>query len=63
MFVLGVFDLHARKVCEIFVTYRNNRICLKLAYFSRKIQTLRSNKSRILTIKNAKFSEYYFNMN
>ena len=34
-----------------------------LAYFLRKIQTLRVNNSRILTIKNAKFSGYYFYMN
>ena len=32
-------------------------------YFLRKIQILRVNNSRILTIKNAKFSEYYFYMN
>ena len=44
-------------------TYRSNRISYKLSYFLRKIQTLRVNKSRILTIKNAKFSGYYFYMN
>ena len=33
---------------------------VKLAYFLRKIQTLRLNNSRILAIKNAKFSGYYF---
>ena len=44
-------------------TYRNNRICWKLAYFLREIQTLRVNNSRILTIKNTKFSGYYFYMN
>ena len=36
---------------------------LKLAYFLRKIQTLRVNNSRILTIKNSKFLGYYFYMN
>ena len=36
---------------------------LKLAYFLRKVQTLRMNNSRILTIKNAKFLGYYFHMN
>ena len=36
---------------------------LKLAYFLRKIQTLRVNNSRVLTIKNAKFSGYYVYMN
>ena len=34
-----------------------------MAYFLRKIQTLRVDNSRILTIKNGKFSEYYFHMN
>ena len=50
-----------RNVC--LQTYRNNRICYKLAYFLRKIQTLRVNNSRILPIKNAKLSGYYFYMN
>ena len=36
---------------------------LKLAYFLGKMQILRVNNSRILTIKNAKFSGYYFYMN
>ena len=36
---------------------------LKVAYFLRKIQTLRVNNSRILRIKNTKFSGYYFNTN
>ena len=44
-------------------TYRNNGICLKVAYFLRKIQTLRVNNSTILRIKNAKFSGYCFHMN
>ena len=35
----------------------------KLAYFLRKIQTSRVNNSRVLTIKNAKLSEYWFYMN
>ena len=50
-----------RNVC--LQIYRNNRICWKLAYFLSKIQILRVNNSRILTIKNAKFSSYYFYMN
>ena len=33
----------------------------KLAYFLRKIQTLLVNNSRILRIKNEKFSGYYMN--
>ena len=35
----------------------------KLAYFLRKIQSLWVNNSRILTIKNAKLSGYYFYIN
>ena len=35
----------------------------KKAYFLRKVQILRMNNSRILTIKNAKLSGYYFYMN
>ena len=44
-------------------TYRNNWICLKLTYFLRKIQTLKVCNSRILMMKNAKFSGYCFYMN
>ena len=36
---------------------------LKISLLLRKIQTLRVNNSRILPIKNAKFSGYYFYMN
>ena len=36
---------------------------LKVAYFLRKIQTLRVDNSRILRSKNAKFSGYYFYLN
>ena len=43
-------------------TYRKNRICYKVAYFLRKIQTSRVNKSRILGCKNVKFSGYCFYM-
>ena len=38
-------------------------MCLKVAYFLRKIQTLRVSNSRIPRTKNAKFSEYYFYLN
>ena len=47
-----------RNVC--LQTYINNRTCQKVAYFLRKIQTSRANNSRILMIKNAKFSGYNF---
>ena len=46
------------KVC--LQTLRNNRICWKLAYFLRNIQTSRANNSTILRIKNTKFSGYCF---
>ena len=36
---------------------------LKLAYFLRHSQTSRANNLRILRIKNAKFSVYYFYKN
>ena len=36
---------------------------MKGAYFLRKSQTSRVNNSRILRIKNARFSEYYFYLN
>ena len=49
------------KVC--LPTFRNNRICKKFAYFLRNLQTSRANNSRIVRIKNAKFSGYCFYMN
>ena len=42
---------------------RNNRIYYKVAYFLRKTQTSRASNSRILRIRNAKFSGYCFYMN
>ena len=36
---------------------------LKISLLFKKIQTLRVNNSRTLTIKNAKFSGYYLYMN
>ena len=50
-----------RKVC--IKTFRNNRICYKLAYFLRKMPTSQVNNSRTLRIKNAKFLGYCFDMN
>ena len=52
-----------RKVCEIFVYKHTGTIESVLAYFLRKIQTLRVNNSRILMIENAKLSGYYFYIN
>ena len=49
------------KVC--LQTLRNNRICQKLAYFLKNLQTSGANISRILRIKIAKFSGYSFYMN
>ena len=44
-------------------TFGNNRICQKLAYFLKNLQTSRADYSRILRIKNVKFSGYCFHMN
>ena len=44
-------------------TFRNNRICYKLAYFLRNLQTWKVNISRIHRIKSPKFSGYCFYMN
>ena len=49
------------KVC--LQTWRNNKICWKLAYFFKNLQISRTNNSRILKIKNAKFSGYCFYLN
>ena len=38
------------------LTYRNNRISLKMVYFSRKISISRGNNCRISSINNSKFS-------
>ena len=50
-----------RNVC--LQAYRNNRMLKRSAYYLRKIQTLRANNSRILSIQNAKFSGYHFSIN
>ena len=42
---------------------RNNRICEKLAYFLRNLQTLQANNLRVLGNKKAKLSGYFFGMN
>ena len=55
---LVIYPQSFRNVC--LQTYRNNRIRQKVAYFLRKIQTLRVNNSRILRIKNAKFQSFVF---
>ena len=49
------------KVC--LQTFRNNRICWKLAYFLRNLQTSRVNNPRILSIKDAKFSGSWLYIN
>ena len=38
--------------------FRKNRICDKVAYFLRKIQTSQVNNLRIFMLKNGKFSRY-----
>ena len=53
------------KVCKMLV-YKHTETMeylKEVAYFLRKIQTLRQNNSRIFKIKNMKFSGYYFYMN
>ena len=54
---------HFRFAKCLLQTYRNNWIREKVAYFLRKIQTLRVNNSRILRFQNAKSSGYHFYMN
>ena len=49
------------KVC--LQTFRNNKIWWKLAYFLTDLSNSRANNSRILRIKNAKFSGCCFYMN
>ena len=46
------------KVC--LQTFRGNKICSKLVYFLRDLQTSRANNPIITRIKNAKFSGYCF---
>ena len=62
--ILRNLELLTRKVSEMFV-YKHTETTeyLKVAYFLRKTQTSRVNKSSIIIIKNAKFSGYYFCMN
>ena len=50
---------HQRYMKCLFTNTKNNRICLKTAYFLRKIQTSWLNNSRILRIKNAKLKGFY----
>ena len=52
-----------RKVREVFVYKHTGTIESVLAYFLRKIKTLRGNNTRILMIENAKLSGYYFYIN
>ena len=49
-------------MCEKFVYKHLEKIeyVKNLAYFLRNLQTSRANNSRILSIKNAEFSEYFF---
>ena len=44
-------------------TFRKNRIRYKIAYFLKKLQTLRINNTIFLNIMNTKFLEYNFYMN
>ena len=55
------WDISTRDIWNVCLqTYRNNRICYKVAYFLRKIQNTRVNNSKILRIKDAKFQVMIF---
>ena len=47
----------------LFTNAQKQQNMLKISLLCKKIQTLRVNNSRILTVKNVKFSGYYFYMN
>ena len=58
------WDMHTWDMWKVCLqTFRNNKVCSKLAYFLRNLGTSRANNSRILIIKTAKFSGYCFCMN
>ena len=52
--------MHVRYVKGLFRNIQKQLITLKLAYFLRNLQPLRSNNLRILRTKNAKFSGIVF---
>ena len=59
--LISFSDIRTRGICNVCLQkYRNNRICKKVAYFLRNLQTSRANNSRTLRFKNAKFSEQCF---
>ena len=63
-FTLTFWDIRTRDICNACSqTYRNNRTCNKVAYFFRIMQTSRVNNSKILGIKNVKFSRNCFDKN
>ena len=64
MLISNIFWVFACKVWKMFV-YKHAKTVeyVKKFYFLRKIKTLWINNSRILWIKNAKFSGYYFSVN
>ena len=63
--ILGLSNYIPIKFAKFLFTNikKQQNMLKKLAYFLRKIQFLRVNNSRILTIKKAKFSRYYFHIN
>ena len=62
---LLLFETCAREIYEKFVYKHLQTVeyVKKLAFFLRNLQTSWANNSRILRIKNAKFSGYCFYMN
>ena len=63
--ILRVLELFTHKVCEIFVCKHTETIehVKNRLLFKKEKQTLRENNSKILRIKNAKFSGHYFRIN
>ena len=60
------FEICACEICQMLVYKHSETECIKnfkKAYFLRNLQTSRINNSRILKIRNAKFSGYGFYMN
>ena len=54
---------HVKHVKSLFINIQKQWNMLKLDYFLRNLRTSRGNNSRILGIKNTKFSGSCFNMN
>ena len=59
---MRIFELFNRKVLEMFVNKHSETIeNVKSSLLFKKNTNIMGEKSRIVWIKNAKFSEYFFN--